>query len=86
MEVAFVSPGVLTDAGGFIIYIGSDGKVHIKRIPPLGPESVRELQAVFAILQYAGGIQNRAVADELVKVAQQVATPHAAELQKLVGG
>jgi hypothetical protein len=86
MEVAFVSPGVLTDAGGFIIYIGSDGKVHIRRIPPLGPESVRELQAVFAILQYAGGIQNRAVADELVKVAQQVATPHAAELQKLVGG
>lgn len=86
MEIAFMSPGVLTDAGGFIIYIGSDGKVHIKRVPPWNPETLHELQSAFGALEHVGQIQDRAVADQFVKVAQGVITKHAGELQKAVGG
>jgi hypothetical protein len=86
MEIAFMSPGVLTDAGGFIIVIGSDGKVHLKRVPPWNPETLKELQTAFGALEHAGGIQNRAVADQFVKVAQGVIGEHAGELQKAVGG
>ncbi len=86
MEIAFISPGVLTDAGGFIIYIGSDGKVHIKRIPPWGPETLRELQAAFAVVEHAGAIKNAAVAEQFLHVAQAVVGQHVAELQKAVGG
>jgi len=86
MEIAFISPGVLTDAGGFIIYIGSDGKVHVKRIPPLGPESVAELGAVFAVLESVSAIKSAAVDNELLRVAQDVASKHVGELQKAVGG
>ena len=86
MEIAFISPGVLTDAGGFIIYIGSDGKVHIKRVPPWNPETLAELQTAVGVLENVGHIQNRAIQDEFVKVAQNVIAKHAGELQKAVGG
>jgi len=86
MEIAFISPGVLTDAGGFIIYIGSDGKIHVKRIPPLGPESVAELGAVFTVLESVSAIKNASVDNEFLRVAQDVASKHVGELQKAVGG
>jgi hypothetical protein len=85
MEIAFMSPGVLTDAGGFIIFIGSDGKIHIKRIPPWGPETLSELQTAVAVIDHVGRIQNRAVADQFLKVAEGVIGKHVAELQKVVG-
>lgn len=85
MEIAFMSPGVLTDAGGFIIYIGSDGKLHVKKVPPMGPETVAELTAVFSILEGAGQLRNQKVQQELLHVAQAIAAPHAGELQKAVG-
>lgn len=85
MDIAFMSPGVLTDAGGFIIYIGSDGKVHIKRVPPWNPETLSELQAAVAVVDHVGRIQNRAVADQFLKVAEGVLGKHVGELQKAVG-
>jgi hypothetical protein len=85
MEIAFVSPGVLTDAGGFIIYIGSDGKVHVKRVPPWDPETRAELQAAFAVLEHAGQIRNQAVAQQFLAVSERVIQQHAGALQKGVG-
>lgn len=85
MEVAFISGGVFTDAGGFIIYIGSDGKLHVKKVPPWNPETIGELKAVFSILEHAGAIRNQKVQQELVRVAEQIAQPHVGELQKAVG-
>ena len=85
MEVAFMSPGALTDAGGFIIYIGSDGKVHIKRVPPWDPGVRAELQTVFAVLEHAGAIKNAAVQKQFTAAATHVVEAHAAELQKAVG-
>jgi hypothetical protein len=85
MDIAFMSPGVLTDAGGFIIYIGSDGKIHIKRVPPWNPETLRELQAAVTVIDQVGRIENRAVADQFLKVAEGVIGKHVGELQKVVG-
>ncbi len=84
MEIAFISPGVLTDGGGYIIYIGSDGKVHIKKIPPWDPETLSELQVAVAVLDGAGAIRNEAVAAQFLKVAEGVVAKHAAALQKAV--
>ena len=86
MEIAFISPGVLTDAGGFIIVVGADGKVHIKRVPPWSPETLGELRAAVATVDQVGAIKNRAVAEQFMKVAQGVIGQHVGELQKAVGG
>lgn len=85
MEIAFMSPGVLTDAGGFMIYVGSDGKLHVKKVPPWNPETLNELKAVFDVLEGVGQIRNQKVQQELLRVAEQVAQPHVGELQKAVG-
>jgi len=84
MEIAFMSPGVLTDAGGFVIVVGADGKLHIKRVPPWDPETLHELQAAFTTLEHVGEIKNAAVAEQFLKVAQGVIGQHAGELQKAV--
>ncbi len=85
MEIAFVSPGVLTDAGGYIIYIGSDGKVHVKHVPGWNPETRAELQTAFAVLERAGEIKNREVAQRFLAASEHVLQRHAGELQKAVG-
>ena len=86
MEIAFITPGVLTDAGGFIIYIGSDGKIHVKRVPPWDPETLGELQAAVAVLDNVSAIRNEAVAGQFLKVAEGVFAKHAGALQKTVAG
>jgi hypothetical protein len=85
MEIAFVSPGVLTDAGGFILYIGADGKVHVKRVPPWGPEVRAELQLAFAVLERVGEVKNREVAQQFLTASEHVLQQHAGELQRAVG-
>lgn len=34
----FVTAGVTNDGGGFGFYIGSDGKLHVVKVPPWDPE------------------------------------------------
>jgi hypothetical protein len=46
VRAAIVTGGVLVDAGGFIIFIGSDGKIHIKKIPPWNPEVFKAIQVI----------------------------------------
>lgn len=84
MEIAVI--GGFTDAGGFILYVGSDGKLHVRRVPPWNPETLGELKAAVGILEFAGQLRNAKVQEELVGIAQRIAAPHVGELQKAVGG
>lgn len=85
MEIAFISPGVLTDAGGFIVYVGSDGKLHVKRVPPWNPETAAELGAAFAAIDGASRIKNQVVAQQFLNAATHVLGQHLGELERAVG-
>lgn len=77
----FMSPGVLTDAGGIVITI-VDGKVVIKRVPGWNPEVLAEVTAAVATFAHAGNVENRGVRRELESVAHQVLQARVEELQE----
>ena len=74
-----ISPGVLVDGGGFIITIGPDGKIHIEKVPPWGPDTYRALQKATAILQHASVVEKEGVAS-LIKSAEAVLAPVSKDL------
>jgi len=76
----FFSPGVFSDGGGFVIYPGHDGKLHIKYIPPREPvlTSVNLAASLAALAERAGneafGKQLRGMAETILNAdGQQIA-------------
>ena len=74
---AWFSPGVFNDGGGLIIYMGRDGKLHVKRIPPRAPafENLSVIAALTALGEQAGntamGKQLRVMADTMLATKGQ---------------
>jgi hypothetical protein len=71
MRILFVTPGVFTDAGGFAIYFGSDGKLHVKRVPGWDP-AVRELAAAVQVLDAAATMKDAHAAQKFVDFAENI--------------
>ena len=72
VNAGFVTPGVLVDAGGYIIYLGSDGKLHVKKVPPgPGPDGWGILPAASSLLATLEGVKNvEALRAETVKAIE----------------
>ena len=79
-QVYFFTPGALTDAGGLAFYIGSDGKVHVVRIPPWNPEVLSEINAAVHVLNQAASIKNEAVQQRFTHLAESVVQSRAKEI------
>ncbi|QWP76163.1 hypothetical protein J5226_21650 [Lysobacter sp. K5869] len=62
---SYVSAGVASGAGGFVIVGGK-----IKKVPPRG---LRQLQAVYQMLDAAEGVGDAAIAAQLQKTAIDLA-------------
>ena len=72
---------VLVDNGVYEIYVGSDGKLHIRWIlPDPPPEILSELKAVSAILNHAAQLKDRAVAAKFQGFAEEVLNNRSKEL------
>ena len=74
-NAAMTTPGVLVDAGGYIIYLGSDGKLHVKKVPPgPGPDGWGILPAASSLLASLEGVKNvDALRAEIVKAIEKSA-------------
>jgi hypothetical protein len=78
---------VLVDNGVYEIYIGSDGKLHIRWIlPDPPPELFSELKAVSAILNHAAQLKDRAVAAKFQGFAEEVLNNRAKEITGILAG
>jgi hypothetical protein len=77
------TPGAFSDGGGFVIYLGKDGKIHVKRIPPWDPQVRWELTAAMAILDHAARVQNAVIAGRLEDAAAEIIQTHADEITKI---
>jgi hypothetical protein len=81
----YLSLNVLVDNGVFEIYVGSDGKIHIRWIlPDPPPEVFSELQAVRVVLQQAAQLKDRGVAEKFQQFAEAVLNNRAKELTGLL--
>ncbi len=68
------------DGGGF--WVGADGKIH--RIPPYGPDILRELRAVSALVGVAA-LHDGAITNEAGALAERLSTTVIPEVTKLAG-
>ena len=76
-----VAMNVLVDNGVFEIYIGADGKIHIRWIlPDPPPDLMAELRAVAVVLNEASQLKNRATAEKFQQFAETLLSSRAKEL------
>jgi len=84
---AFYSPGLFSDGGGFIIYPGKDGKLHVKYIPPREPvlDQLNLAACLASLAERAGsagaGSQLRSMADNILNTSSQQIASALASLQ-----
>jgi hypothetical protein len=64
--------GIFYDGGGFIIYPGHDGKLHIKRVPPWDPEVMGQLNLAASLVVHAERVADANIATEMRRLAQAV--------------
>jgi hypothetical protein len=75
------------DAGGIEIYIGSDGKVHFKRIPGWDPEAMLAVETVAQLANYAHVTEDARLKAELNRTASEILNaPDIREQIKEYGG
>ena len=80
-----VAMNVLVGNGIYEIYIGSDGKIHIKWIlPDPPPDLLAELRAVSVVLNEASQLKNRATAEKFQQFAETLLSSRAKELGGLM--
>ena len=80
-----VAMNVLVENGIFEIYIGSDGKIHIRWILPDPPVDLRdELRAVAVVMNEASQLKNRATAEKFQQFAETILASRAKELGGLM--
>ena len=85
MEVVLMTPGIFVDAGGLILYIGADGKVHVKRILPWDPDVLREIYAAVHALEGVNPVRDDKVAKPFIDAAQRVVQAHVKQIQDQIG-
>jgi hypothetical protein len=84
-SLRFASLNILVDNGVYEIYVGSDGKIHIKFIlPDPPPEALAELRAVSAVLNEASKLQNRATAERFEQFAASMLNSRSKELNEMM--
>jgi hypothetical protein len=75
---------VISANGTYIIYVGSDGKIHIRWIrpdpPPIDVSSV--ITAATAVLHEAALVKDRALSEHFVQLAENLLNSNA----KAIGG
>jgi len=80
-----VAMNVLVGNGIYEIYIGSDGKIHIRWIlPDPPPDLLAELRAVAVVLNEASQLKNRATAEKFQQFAETLLSSRAKELNGLM--
>jgi hypothetical protein len=67
----YYSPGYFNDGGGFVIYLGHDGKLHIKYVPPREPV-LSQLNLAASLMAHAEGIGDASIANQVRDLAQAV--------------
>ncbi len=76
---------VLVDNGVFEIYVGSDGKLHIRWIlPDPPPEIFSEIKAVAVVLNQAAQLKDRGVAAKFQQLAEDVLNNRSKEITGLL--
>jgi hypothetical protein len=85
MRIVLVTPGVFTDAGGFIVYMGSDGKLHVKRVPGWDPGVRAEIGAAVQILDQLHAVKDANVAQRFTEFATGILNARAGEIEHQVG-
>lgn len=78
--------GGLNCGPGYIIYIGSDGKIHVKRVPPRNPELSVQFDAAISILEHALLAKNVKIEEKLITAAQSILAPIAKEVNAHMQG
>lgn len=61
--------GGTNDAPGFEIYIGADGKLHIRRIPGWNPDSMAELNRAINVIYEATKLRTPGLAEATIRSA-----------------
>ena len=80
-----VAMSVLVDNGIFEIYVGADGKIHIRWIlPDPPPDLFSELRAVAVVLNEAAQLKNRATAEKFQQFAETLLASRARELSGIM--
>ena len=80
------SYNIFVDNGIFEIYIGADGKLHIRWIlPDPPPEFYSELKAVAVVLNEAAQLKDRGVAEKFQQLAESVLNNRAEEITGILG-
>ena len=80
-----VAMNVLVGNGIFEIYIGADGKVHIRWIlPDPPPDLLNELRAVAVVLNEASQLKNRTTAEKFQQFAESLLAARAKELGGII--
>jgi hypothetical protein len=76
-----VALNVVAGNGIFEIYIGADGKLHIRWIlPDPPPDLLAELRAVTVVLNEAAQLKNRATAEKFQQFAETILASRTKEL------
>ena len=79
----FAALNVLVDNGIFEIYIGSDGKLHIRWIlPDPPPDILSEIAVVSEIVNQSALLKDRAIAEKFRGFAEEVLNSRA----EVIGG
>jgi hypothetical protein len=82
--ILFMSPGILTDAGGIEIFIGADGKPHVRKVPGNNP-LFQEVGAAVLVLEQAARLNDKVAAQKFQSFAEAIIADKAKDLQHAFG-
>ena len=82
---AFFSPGIAAGGGGAIIYLGHDGKLHIKRVPPSAPV-FQGFETVAILIAASEKSNNKKIKQQLRSLAEQIGAEALQALSALAEG
>lgn len=83
-SILFVSPGVLTDAGGIQIIVDGSGHIKIVRVPGWNPEVMAEVLGAVQVLSQAARIQDAGVKKQFQQFGEGVIQARSKEITQYV--
>lgn len=84
IEQVVIRVGGENDGPGYIIYVGSDGKLHIKKVPGWDPGVRLQFDAAVSILQHAALAKDAKIEQKLIASAEKLMNPIAQQVYKSV--
>jgi hypothetical protein len=79
------SYNIISENGTFIIYVGSDGKIHIRLIRPDPPPDISALlKAVSLVMHEASQLKDQVLAEQFRQFAENLLNSRANELGGLL--